>query len=463
MEPDSPSASSEEEIKTFQADINSYSDFPSLSGGPRPAQSNTAAASWNSSAIRQPSQPSQQPPTQQQRAPSAAPSQQSVDQFETQRAQAQSSERQQSGDDFPPLGGQGGQVNGDVLTQTPSGFTSSLGSPDMQHPRTTSQQTPAPMRDASASFAQAQQPPIGPPPPQSQQAPTQTTQTPPTSNVKRYGDMTEAEKWGIEGLMASFEARRVIESGGRADDTLPPEMVNGIMMGQDLDQLGMDLNSDVPLIHTFTPFPAVNMSGSSYDYHDRHVVPDFHLPGGYTVNNVPPLPGRMSAFSDGEFSSSSSQRNFTDAKSPETLFSVFYQHPRDIIQEFAAHELVGRDWRWHKIVRQWLQKDTKESNANSSLPLVDLTQGAPIGIPPIRISERSERGVYVFFDARNWRRERREFMLDYEQLENKVIPGMTPGMGLLGGPVGGGGGGSVMGGQGGLGQGGQGSSQVPGA
>lgn len=78
---------------------------------------------------------------------------------------------------------------------------------------------------------------------------------------------------------------------------------------------------------------------------------------------------------------------------------------------------------------------------------------------PQRISERSERGVYVFFEASNWRRERREFLLDYEELENKVIPGGVPGMGLLGTLMGGGG--SGAGGQG-MGQ-GQGSSQVPGA
>lgn len=94
---------------------------------------------------------------------------------------------------------------------------------------------------------------------------------------------------------------------------------------------------------------------------------------------------------------------------------------------------------------------------------MDLTQGAPIGMPPMRISERSERGVYVFFEASNWRRERREFLLDYEELENKVIPGVAPGMGLVGGPVGaGGGGGGGMQVQGPGGQ-GQGSSQVPGA
>ena len=193
-------------------------------------------------------------------------------------------------------------MNGDVMGQPQSGFASNLGSPDMQHPRTNGQQTQLPIRETSGSYQQQpQQPPIGPPPPQSQQAPTLPSQAS-ASNVKRYEDMTDNEKWGLPGLMAAYEARRQMESGGPVDDSLPPEMRNGIMMGQDLDQLGMDLNQDGPLYTTFTPFPAVNMSGSSYDYHDRHMVPDYHLPAGYTVNNVPPLPGRMSAFSDGKSS-----------------------------------------------------------------------------------------------------------------------------------------------------------------
>ena len=137
------------------------------------------------------------------------------------------------------------------------------------------------------------------------------------------------------------------------------------------------------------------------------------------------------------------------------------------MQEFAAHELVSRDWRWHKVLRQWLQKDTKESNTASSLPLIDLTQGAPIGMMPHRMGDHSERGVYIFFEASNWRRERREFLLDYEELENKIIPGVAPGMVMSGGPMGVAGS-VVSGGVQGMGQGqglGQamGSSQVPGA
>jgi len=84
---------------------------------------------------------------------------------------------------------------------------------------------------------------------------------------------------------------------------------------------------------------------------------------------VPPLQSRITAFSD------------------ETLFAIFYQYTRDVMQEVAAGELYSRDWRWHKELHQWMMKDSQMSQ-------------------PIRISERSERGVYVFFDAVNWRRER---------------------------------------------------------
>ena len=108
----------------------------------------------------------------------------------------------------------------------------------------------------------------------------------------------------------------------------------------------------------------------------------------------------------------------------ETLFSIFYQSPRDIKQEMAATELSARDWRWHKVLRQWLQKDTREVNSASALPVLDLTHGAaPIGAPPLRVDDHTERGVYVFFDAANWRRERREFILDYDQLDHRAVAG----------------------------------------
>lgn len=111
--------------------------------------------------------------------------------------------------------------------------------------------------------------------------------------------------------------------------------------------------------------------------------------------------------------------------SAETLLAIFYQYPRDIMQEMAAAELYNRDWRWHMKLQQWMMKDP-------DLPA------------PIRISQREERGWYLFFDVTNWRRERvcsseyfaeailtimqREFDLNYDHLDQRHGPGaMAPG------------------------------------
>jgi CCR4-NOT transcription complex subunit 2 len=169
------------------------------------------------------------------------------------------------------------------------------------------------------------------------------------------------------------------------------------------------------------------------------MVPDFTLPSAYTVTNVPPLSSRMSAFADGKFILSLSTPMLI--LRAETLFSIFYQHPRDVLQELAAHELMTREWRWHKVLRQWLQKDSPTASStnpsSSALPLRDLTNGHPIGTPPVRMGDRGEKGVYVFFDAMNWRRERRWLELDYEHLDpmraGSVVNGAAPAMG---GPVG---------------------------
>lgn len=132
-------------------------------------------------------------------------------------------------------------------------------------------------------------------------------------------------------------------------------------MGVDLNNLGIDLDSTEPLIPTLsTPFA---------DATSRPAIPDFHLPAAYNVNNVPIVHTRISNFAD------------------ETLFFLFYTYTRDVMQETAAAELYTRDWRWHKELRQWMMKDQQVA-------------------APIRISERTERGVYVFFDAMNWKRER---------------------------------------------------------
>ena len=356
----------------------------------------------------------------QQRTPSTAPPHQSLEQFESQRP----NEPAGSAEEFPPLNS---RINGEGLSQ-PNGFTSTLESPEMQPRQADSQQAQLPLRQNNITYSANQQAPIGQLS-QPQLSSSRNGQRPSQSvGITKYADMTENEKWGLPGLMAALEARRQAESGGPIDDTLPPVMRSAVFMGQDLNDLGMSLDSQEPLYATFTPFPIVGSSGSTYDFHDRHVVPDFTLPSAYTVTNVPPLSSRMAAFSDGEFVHRLLRLDLRSvlvmltSMSTETLFSIFYQTPRDIAQELAAQELTAREWRWHKVLRQWLQKDTRESNTGSSLPLVDLAGGAPIGAQPVRVGERSERGVYIFFDATNWQRERREFVLDYEQLDHNRNP-----------------------------------------
>lgn len=177
---------------------------------------------------------------------------------------------------------------------------------------------------------------------------------------KQLSEMTESEKWGLEGLRAQLPNR---------PDADP------FIMGHDLDSLGIDFNRCVvrtrcderltsrnePLFPTF--------AGPFADANARPAIPDFTIPPAYRVNNVPDLASRMP--------------NFTD----ETLLMIFYQYPRDMLQEQSAAELFSRDWRWHKELQQWMMKDTSVA-------------------APIRISERVERGVYIFFDAANFRKER---------------------------------------------------------
>ena len=74
--------------------------------------------------------------------------------------------------------------------------------------------------------------------------------------------------------------------------------------------------------------------------------------------------------------------------SAETLLAIFYQFPRDILQEIAAQELYNRDWRWHMKLQQWMMK-AKE-----------------FGEPVQSQSRQEERGVYYFWNANEWRRDR---------------------------------------------------------
>lgn len=288
------------------------SDFPSLSGPARPQQNN---GGWgNSNVVRQPhqAQPQQaQAPAPPIRAPSTAPSHQSIEQFDGPRSQQPSTDRSGGADDYQSANGSS-SATGDTGRQ--NGFGSSvLGSPNESNPPVNGQQTQLPIRNSSNSFPPNSQAPIGsgqptPPsqalsqPPSAPLSNGQTGENGPEPATKKWADMTEGERWGLAGLNAIFEARRQSETGGQIDDTLPPHIRNtAVIMGQDLNTLGMDLDSPEELIHTFSVWPSQHQSDSIFNYRDHHTVPAFQVPQAYTVTNVPPMSTRMGAFSDGMF------------------------------------------------------------------------------------------------------------------------------------------------------------------
>jgi len=180
---------------------------------------------------------------------------------------------------------------------------------------------------------------------------------------KKLSDMTDSERYGLPGLLSMIP--------------MDSPDYSSLAMGQDLTVLGLDLSrpDNSPLHPTFgSPFVESNVKPV--------IPPDFTLPAAYTVTNVPPLHSKMASFS------------------AETLLAIFYQFPRDILQEIAAQELYNRDWRWHMKLQQWMMKD-------------------PDLAAPIRISPKEEHGWYLFFDVKNWRRERKEFDLNYDHLDQR--------------------------------------------
>jgi len=173
--------------------------------------------------------------------------------------------------------------------------------------------------------------------------------------------MSDIDKWGLKGfslMMNNF-----------------PDYA-ALVTGTDMTNLGIDLNS------------TEHISPQVYSLWDtepaRPAIPRFTLPECYTVGNVAPLESKMTAFSE------------------EALIFMFYSNPGDYQQVMAAQELHNRNWRYHKKLQLWLTKD-------------DL-------VVPQTMGNGTERGYYIFFDVKQWQRERREFTLIYDDLENIPSP-----------------------------------------
>jgi len=80
----------------------------------------------------------------------------------------------------------------------------------------------------------------------------------------------------------------------------------------------------------------------------------------------------------------------------DTLFSMFYLCPKDVLQLDVAAELFNRGWRYHKIFQRWVAR----------LPNVN---------PTVR-HDKYEQGEYQYFDPNTWSRERKFMVLEYSAL-----------------------------------------------
>jgi len=403
-------------------------EFPSLSGAPHAQHASSSQQLWSNPTVRasQQQQTIQRPPGQQappsqhaaQQPPSHVPDDSSQSQFSSAADDYRfggaggvgplaSGAQPQPGsmEEFPPLGGAGGEMGPDRragliqnaaafanhsttaaaataaaaafpgLGQTRNGLTSPTdplsrqfdgmrANPPSQAARRTAQ---APGNLSMAARAGGEAAPGGqrPQPRQFDQTYGSDALASPSTQPlhKKLADMSDGERYGLPGLLSMIP----LES---------PDY-SSLAMGQDLTVLGLELSRpDHSPLHPTFGSPFVESTSKPV------IPPSFTLPAAYTVSNVPPLHSKMSSFS------------------AETLLAIFYQYPRDILQEIAAAELYNRDWRWHINLRQWMMKDP-------DLPA------------PIRLSPKEERGWYLFFDVGNWRRERREFELNYDHLDQR--------------------------------------------
>ncbi|GBL50359.1 transcriptional regulator [Candidozyma auris] len=150
---------------------------------------------------------------------------------------------------------------------------------------------------------------------------------------------------------------------------------NSFAYGQDVQLLGLDLSDNSSILK--------NMASPWQETSRTEVEPYFSLPESIQQSKIVPPPEpcdtKISSFAD------------------ETLFYIFYTKPRDTLQEYAARELVARNWRYHRDIQVWL---TKDSN-----------------VEPVLISPDVERGVYIFFDPHNWEKIRKEFVLHYSSVQ----------------------------------------------
>lgn len=177
-----------------------------------------------------------------------------------------------------------------------------------------------------------------------------------------FSGMSEKDKYGMKGFLALAEG--------------PNPTFRSLMRGQDLAALSLNMNSDQPLLPSYT-----GAFGTAQTHPLRPLDSDYSIPDCYTVKKVAPLHTRINSFSD------------------ETLFYIFYSMPRDYIQVLVAQELMERKWRYHTREQMWLMRDETSNYPRSE-------------------DQRSEQGYYIWWDKNLWKKVRRPYHLNYEDLDD---------------------------------------------
>ena len=177
---------------------------------------------------------------------------------------------------------------------------------------------------------------------------------------EKLKNMSSKDRWGLPGFFAAFQ----------------DPVRHRLIRGETLDSLGMRIDTSEPLHQKFLgPF-------ASSQAVPRPLDTDWSLPACYEIKNVVPLQQRVPSFTE------------------ETLFYIFYTMPRDIMQEIVAEELMGRKWRFHIPQKMWLTRD----------------ENAP---PPVEVDPGvSESGTYLCWNPKEWKRQRVQFILKYEELDH---------------------------------------------
>lgn len=167
------------------------------------------------------------------------------------------------------------------------------------------------------------------------------------------GSVLPPDQFGMKGLLKYV--------GAEAEGT----DANMLSIGVDLTMLGLNLNSPEPLYKTFAnPWEGgqgILSGGDGSGTVQKGEEPEYKLPSCYYMQ--PPA---------------LKNSHFTKFQ-VETLFYVFYNMPRDVLQVLAAVELYNRKWMYHKDLKLWFHQN-------------EVTVAG----------QGYERGAYVYFDIKSW-------------------------------------------------------------